>query len=599
MTYRSNILLFNGNFIRGVYALAGVGFLLATAGCSSQKYTRMAKQQTVTVKPNPLEIHGGTATADVVVTVPPGIIKGKYNYAVEFIYQPNSADGKTTQLLRIPFQPGHYLRYKKKLTAAQTVNLPWQPGQESGVIKARGVLNEKREFIHMPYKTVAEGFITTYQLAVPEEPHGFITSPYTRKEEQNQYVFYFNNNSSTMKSYVGADSGPLADFIALNNKSKHVKITAYQTPDEKAATAKKRAESVKNYYVQQIDRNTYRGESSKVKFDIITVSAEAQPIIEEVKKSPMPAENKAEVLKILQGSGSFQNKIARLRKLKNYKYLQDYIYPSLRRVNMEAIYERPEKMNFEIALTAERIAKGEIDVDMLSADEFAYAAELTPLMKEKERILKAASRIHKRPQDAYNLGVFYMMKARKEPRDEFKKEYYEAAIQKFREATGTFNTPKVYYNLASAYQMAGNTDLANQYYDVTTRLQGGEEFTQKVISARAAMLVKDGKYKEAARVLENAGEGYSANISRGLISIYNQQYTEAAAAFTQAATAEPDNGLPHYLLAITGARSGNNELVYSGLKAAVAKDRNYIEKALDDLEFRNYKGKSGFRDALK
>ena len=173
------------------------------------------------------------------------------------------------------------------------------------------------------------------------------------------------------------------------------------------------------------------------------------------------------------------------------------------------------------------------------------------------------------------------------------------AAQRFREAAGAINTAEVYYNLATSYFLLGDTRSANEYYAITARLKNDAEFKRNVISARTAMLVKAGQYEEAAKVLATAGEGYSLNVSRGLIALYYEQYTEAAAAFTQAIAANPTDGLPYYLLAVTGARTNQRELLFPNLEKAIDRDQTLVSRAINDLEFRHFKQVPEFTQALK
>ena len=49
----------------------------------------------------------------------------------------------------------------------------------------------------------------------------------------------------------------------------------------------------------------------------------------------------------------------------------------------------------------------------------------------------------------------------------------------------------------------------------------------------------------------------------------------------------------HYLMAIIGARQSNGDMVRNHLGMAVQKDASLREKAMKDLEFRNFKGQLG------
>jgi hypothetical protein len=58
-------------------------------------------------------------------------------------------------------------------------------------------------------------------------------------------------------------------------------------------------------------------------------------------------------------------------------------------------------------------------------------------------------------------------------------------------------------------------------------------------------------------------------------------------------SAEKDSAMGHYLMAIIGARQNNGDMVRNNLGMAVQKDASLREKAMKDLEFRNFKGQLG------
>jgi hypothetical protein len=56
---------------------------------------------------------------------------------------------------------------------------------------------------------------------------------------------------------------------------------------------------------------------------------------------------------------------------------------------------------------------------------------------------------------------------------------------------------------------------------------------------------------------------------------------------------DKDSAMGHYLMAIIGARQSNGDMVRNHLAMAVQKDGSLRDKAMKDLEFRNFKGQLG------
>ena len=79
--------------------------------------------------------------------------------------------------------------------------------------------------------------------------------------------------------------------------------------------------------------------------------------------------------------------------------------------------------------------------------------------------------------------------------------------------------------------------------------------------------------------------GNDKSNNAALAQILNKDYN--AAKGTLAAIANPD-ATTYYLMAILGARTGNEQMVTSNLRQAVKLDRNYAAKAANDLEFARY-----------
>src|SRR6201989_2421678 len=68
------------------YALAIMGTLTFT-GCTLPKMVKMAKDQNLTVSPNPLEVHKDTVTYEMSATLPVKMLKKGTAYTVNSFYK--------------------------------------------------------------------------------------------------------------------------------------------------------------------------------------------------------------------------------------------------------------------------------------------------------------------------------------------------------------------------------------------------------------------------------------------------------------------------------------------------------------------------------
>ncbi|MBS1943396.1 MAG: hypothetical protein JST38_21240, partial [Bacteroidetes bacterium] len=95
------------------------------------------------------------------------------------------------------------------------------------------------------------------------------------------------------------------------------------------------------------------------------------------------------------------------------------------------------------------------------------------------------------------------------------------------------------------------------------------------------------------------GDYSSANSSMAGQNTFNAALAKmlggdaAGAGTILAASLDKDSAKGHYLAAIIAARTNNADGVRSNLAAAVAKDASLKEKAMKDLEFRNFKDSLG------
>jgi tetratricopeptide (TPR) repeat protein len=588
---------------RAAFPLIYIGLAVSISSCQWSKLTRLAKEQKVTVTPQVLAVHGQSATAEVMVQVPRDLAHADIAYSTEVFYKTRPEDERKP-LAKLTFALGDVTYLNKVPTSIRTISIPYKPGQPNGTLFAQGVMTQGRARAkYLQAQPIAKGMITTMQLAIPEPALPTMPSSAADTSNTRSYTFYFDLNDATLKGYEGGAVGPLADFIAEQPDIQQVTITAYASPDPAEAgrtrIAELRGEKIKGFIISQIDKNTYQQESDKVKFDI---KPEAESLIlldKQLNTSPLPDSVKRSIRATINGKGTYLQKLGKLQDHKHFEYLRSYIYPSLRTAHVKVKFLRPAKMKYEIALMANRIQKGTVDADKLSPTELSYAADLTPLPAEKEKLLLTATKLHKRGQDSYNLGTLYLELARKQYKSDARKRYLQQAIQRFKEAGSRLPVASVYYNLAVAYQLSSDVESAGQYYDLASRMGGATPLLQKIMSGKSGLHILAGEYDKAKEALKFAGSTYTVHINSGLLALNQEDYAAAETAFRDAVALDEKEGLAYYLIAVTGARSANDKLMYPALEQLARHERDLIPRAIEDLEFRNFRETEQFRTALK
>jgi len=107
-----------------------------------------------------------------------------------------------------------------------------------------------------------------------------------------------------------------------------------------------------------------------------------------------------------------------------------------------------------------------------------------------------------------------------------------------------------------------------------------------------AIKIKEGKYQEA---VDNFGTTPCFNAA--LAKLLNGDTSGALNTITAVDT--PNDPLSFYLKAIIGARTANNDLLFTNLKTAVSKDATLAAKAKKDMEFAKYFEDTTFKSIVQ
>jgi tetratricopeptide (TPR) repeat protein len=199
----------------------------------------------------------------------------------------------------------------------------------------------------------------------------------------------------------------------------------------------------------------------------------------------------------------------------------------------------------------------------------------------------------------HNLGVVLLQRGEKEPSDRIQKAYYRRAAVNLTLAAHRNPTAEFFYYAATAYHRAGDRLEALQNYDYAIKLGGPRPLLRKVFSDRAALEIEVGQADEALRSLQYAGPSYQNYLNRGLILVSREGYEQAQEQYRLAQKLRPQAAAPIYGMAVVAARQKNEEAMGNLLKQAIALDRSYAQRAVEDLEFQDYAQSKVFREALR
>lgn len=572
-----------------------------SSGCTLQRMVRQAdKNQIITVEPSPLVANGQNITFELKGQIPNSLVRDKQRYKLDVFYLYNN-DEKRENLGSLNFEFGEFLFEKEKPTISKVFTFPYQPEKQNGKLMVQGLAIAKKggETKYGKPKQVAIGLNTTPLLLVRNNDFSFIPETYT--EEANKpavLTFYFEENQAKLQNYAGSKLQTLEQYFLDNVASQTVKVSGSQSPDEAGSNmAEKRATAVAQYYRDRVNVLDYSGKKVNVSTQPTQEKAD-EILIRKLKATALPRKDVQEIVAILESDKSNAQKTAALKTVAAAEYLENYVYPSMRAAYIEINYNRNRKSDYELYLLARRIAEEKADADVLTEEELQYAATLTPLLNEKRKLYEAAVKTTDKWAAYYNLGTVYMEMARKEYRPKAKQELLTRAIHNLTFAGFRNPTVPVYYSLASAYHIRGEMLEALQYYDYALRLGGEPEMLQRTFADKAALEIEIGQYDDAIASLRYAGNSYQTNMNLGLSYLLKENYEGALAYYGKALELKPNDALANYSIAVLGARTNDAALLESSLRKAIKADNTFVQKAINDLEFRTYKGKPAFEDAL-
>ena len=591
--------------------------LFGVSSCSLSKMIKLSKEQRLAVNPSPLVLQGDRVSARVDANLPTGMLpKGKvYRLDHYYVY-----GGSEVQLESIEFSYDDYPN-NKDVSPARSYDLgfDYEEGQGRGELHIQGVaINPKNGKSKMTDRIkISEGIILTANLvegiyAVPYVHHGYNDS---EELEPTELAFYFNQGSSVLRSTErrGKVGREFNAFLADKNVLRQVEITGMHSPegpeDINAALAPARAKVVEEFYRNRMDRYDYKGVGSSIRFTVKEVVRDYAPLRAALRDFDIPAASKSEMLRIVGGGGSFEDKELALQKVAGYRDVFRDVYPSLRTSSTRILSVKEKRTKEEIIALArvmsQREGEGTSHVDLskdgdnssstvtdtLSHSELLYAASLSPSLEEKLAIYKSALRYYDSYAAHNNAASVLLAIASFLDEDESARRglieharlHLESAEKK------SPNGAEVSGNLAIAYLLLG--DVAQGYAHIIRASEGDSHpsSAKRIHAVRGALEVHRGEYDKALRSLGSADRSHpSVLYNHGLVLLLQGDLSGSQRLFEQAITLHATHARAHYALAIVHARLGNEQEVLEGLRNASAQDPSLKERAISDLEFRDY-----------
>jgi tetratricopeptide (TPR) repeat protein len=576
---------------------------------------KMAKDQQLTVDPDPLEVHADKVNFEVSALLPVKMLKPNLTYSLELAYE---YAGKAANFDEIKFTANEFPnRDTQQPRVAESFEMPYDSEMDKGSLTVQGWgINDKNGKKKGPTEKmeIAKGLITTSKLVMPAYYGAYVSYDYKDETvdgwtpdeelEPTNVNFYFLQGSSVLRSSEkSSDRGKFFQaFIAEKNVTRTVSITGTHSPEGSerinSDLSKNRAEIIEAYYRQMMDRYDYMGAADSIKFVI-------KPVIEDWTEFKVALENydgvdqtaKSEILNIVNGSGSFEDKEDALHKLASYKKIFADIYPDLRAAKTEILTAIEKRSDAEISVLAKQIAEGKLPADTLSYGELAYAAYLTPSLKEKAAIYEATVKTYDNWAAHNNLGAVYLNMGVDGEGDMTSN--LEKAVTQFEISLNKKNTAYAKGNMGSAELMLGNAEKAYASVSDAVAMNPPSKIIYGFNGTKGSIEIMMAKYSDAVKTLSSAADNSDNLFNKGLAQVLAKDYQNALVTFNELSDKDGDYAMAAYGAAIANARLGKADAAIGSISDAVETDPSLKSAIASDLEFNAMMSDSKFIDAVK
>lgn len=587
----------------------------AFSSCTLNQMTQLAGEQELEVIPSPLELHGDSVRFTMSAKLPNNMLKPGALYEVEVTYKPETGD--EVFLGAVTFNAADYAGSTEQPSISQRFSFLYNDKLEKGQVYIKGTIRKDDKFKETPKIPVPNGgmgVITTSRLSLPTYYVSYVDHGYDAREEYESKIvdFFFLKGSSKLRNSEkrGEQGKQLETYISGKNPTRTVNITGMHSPEGSTSInnqlANDRPKVVEEYYKELLEKFDYNDGADGLNFV-------AKPVVENWNKfkdlvkenSTLSDTQKDEVLAIVNGPGNFVSKELKLQTLPSYRTLVREVYPPLRNAQAEMLRILDKLTEAEIFVLAKKIAKGEEEDSKLSDAQLAFAAYKTPDLKEREMIYKAAIKKNDGFAAHNNLGAVYLEMAQQEADKEKMMAMIDKAIPFLEKSLEKLETPEALANMAGVKLMKGEEDEA---YKILAKVSASSSSAvgMSTNALKGIAAIRSGNYQEATQFLSSAGNNATIMYNKALafllkasVEMSEDGYRRSATMFEEAIAADAQNAYAHYGLAIASARAKNDAKMVEALTKAASMSSMFKSRAVNDLEFLEYKDSAAFKGALK
>lgn len=545
-----------------------MGTVLALSSCS--KKLGQFSPDYFTVNPNPLEVVGKNVPGRVSARIPANFFQRNAEVTITPVLVFNGTEVSSTPYT---FQ-GEKVRGNNPVisydfggNATIPVNFVYDPDMAQSELELAFVVNQGNKQYVLPRVKVADGVVGTAAMATATTVAPAVAVDSFQRVINQKYaadIRFLVNQANIRANQLNTDAMvELRKEIleAAGDSTRRItelNIQSYASPegalDFNTRLAEQREINTTDYLREQLQKDRI------TEFGDLTAQFTAEDwegFRQLVSQSNI--QDKDLILSVLSMYTDPEEREREIRNLANvFEQLAEEILPQLRYSRITASISVVGKSDAELMALAYN------QPQKLTVDELLFAATLTDDNEHRMRIYDSAVRLYPNDYRVWNdLGLTQYIAGD-----------YSAAEANFRKAASlnrAATEPSM--NLGLIELNKGNYDHANQYF-------GSAAGVSELNDALGVYYLKTGDNAAALRAFGNSKSNNAA-----LAQILSKDYAKAKQ--TLASINTPD-ATTYYLMAVLGARTGNEQMLNTNLRQAIRLNPSMAAKARKDLEFKGF-----------
>ncbi len=555
------------------------------------------KGATVTVNPNPLEVHADSVRYTGKVVIPPKSgFRPKSTYTGKLVIKNgNQRYDIRTITISADQYPKKQLK-KEGATLTTQGTFAFQEGMDGGMLVAENSYERKGKNFDLPDFDLAPCCITTSRLVDARPYVLFEQHTYTsRRDITLEAIFQFPQNVYLIQptEYERQSIKDIVEFLKKKYPATSVTLAGYASPEGRFRRNQflslNRYKEVQKWLIEQMRNEGYKEYLDSTFFKVSATPQDWEGFKQNLAQTSLPENVKQQVIQVIASNMSPDAKEQKVMQLVGGPKEVEFILAPLRRTHVRLQGFSGRYTDAQIDSIANAFLSGAISQEALhnalQQEELYFATTRQTDPMRRERLLKAYSAKYGQDHRALNdLGALAIQAGR----------FDEAADYLNSANRLSSNNPAILNNLGLVYAARREYAQAAQNFQASYAARPTPEaaFNLGVIYEKTA------QYAAAAEAFNNAADLPGAHYNAGLSRLLMNDLAGAKVALEKAVQQDPNNAMAYYVLAIVGARSADNNLLITNLRRAIQNDRNLAQKAQKDLEFRKQRDSAEFKAAL-